>query len=106
MEPFEGPGDTQTDMGLWLLPKVKFEHVSLTSFSRMCVDLAAQVIIQLLSWLQKSQQVLRERIKKSSHKLKEDNERNSKDWVKLINRSGVTLVNNSFLLPLRKKSGG
>ena len=30
-------------MGLSLLPKLKFEHVHLTSFSKMRVDLAAQV---------------------------------------------------------------
>ncbi len=30
-------------MGLSLLPKLKFEHVYLTSFSKMRVDLAAQV---------------------------------------------------------------
>ena len=31
------------DSGLALLPKLKFEHVHLTSFSKMRVDLAAQV---------------------------------------------------------------
>lgn len=31
--------------GLALLPKVKYEHVRLTSFSKMRVDLAAQVIL-------------------------------------------------------------
>lgn len=45
--------DTDTAMGLRLLPKIKYEHVSLTSFSRMRVDLAAQVCstINLLSYM-------------------------------------------------------
>ena len=30
-------------LGLTLVPKLKFEHVVLTSFSKMQVDLAAQV---------------------------------------------------------------
>ena len=29
--------------GLSLPPKIKFEHIKLTSYSKMCVDLAAQV---------------------------------------------------------------
>ena len=29
--------------GLSLLPKIKFEHIKLTSYSKMRVDLAAQV---------------------------------------------------------------
>lgn len=33
----------EDDVGLALLPKLKYEHVYLTSFSKMCVDLAAQV---------------------------------------------------------------
>ncbi len=37
--------DTSTAMGLRIVPKLKYEHVSLTSFSRMRVDLAAQVHI-------------------------------------------------------------
>ena len=32
-------------MGLTLLPKLKMEHISLTSYSKMRVDLAVQVII-------------------------------------------------------------
>ena len=35
--------DTEQGAGLRLLPKLKFEHVNLTSFSKMRVDLAAQV---------------------------------------------------------------
>ena len=31
--------------GLTIVPKLKYEHISLTSFSKMCVDLAAQVYI-------------------------------------------------------------
>ena len=31
------------DTGLALIPKLKYEHVYLTSYSKMCVDLAAQV---------------------------------------------------------------
>ena len=33
------------DAGLALLPKLKYEHVHLTSYSKMRVDLAAQVRI-------------------------------------------------------------
>ena len=33
--------------GLALVPKLKFEHLHLTSFSKMRVDLAAQVIISI-----------------------------------------------------------
>lgn len=36
--------DTKNAMGLRMLPKLKFEHISLTSFSKMRVDLAAQVL--------------------------------------------------------------
>jgi len=36
------------DTGLTLLPKLKYEHVNLTSFSKMRVDLAAQVNISTL----------------------------------------------------------
>ena len=36
--------DTSTGMGIQMVPKLKFEHISLTSFSKMCVDLAAQVV--------------------------------------------------------------
>ena len=35
--------------GLSLVPKLKYEHVYLTSFSKMRVDLAAQVLLLLLS---------------------------------------------------------
>ena len=35
--------DTQAGMGLRILPKIKYEHIRLTSFSKMRVDLAAQV---------------------------------------------------------------
>ena len=35
--------DTENATGLRLLPKLKYEHVNLTSFSKMRVDLAAQV---------------------------------------------------------------
>ena len=31
------------DSGLSILPKIKFEHIKLTSYSKMRVDLAAQV---------------------------------------------------------------
>ena len=34
--------------GLSLLPKLKREHVELTSFSRMRVDLAAQVMYNII----------------------------------------------------------
>ena len=37
--------DTRPGKGIRLLPKLKFEHISLTSFSKMRVDLAAQVCI-------------------------------------------------------------
>ena len=33
--------------GLAMLPKLKYEHIHLTSFSKMRVDLAAQVRVQL-----------------------------------------------------------
>ena len=36
--------DQQPGVGLTLLPKIKREHIKLTSFSKMRVDLAAQVI--------------------------------------------------------------
>ena len=35
--------DTAKPTGLRLVPKLKYEHVNLTSFSKMRVDLAAQV---------------------------------------------------------------
>lgn len=37
--------NTGQNSGLVLLPKLKYEHVHLTSFSKMRVDLAAQVSI-------------------------------------------------------------
>ena len=33
--------------GLSLPPKIKFEHIKLTSYSKMCVDLAAQVTVHV-----------------------------------------------------------
>jgi hypothetical protein len=36
-------GDVGKASGLALVPKLKYEHVHLTSFSKMRVDLAAQV---------------------------------------------------------------
>ncbi len=35
--------------GLTVLPKLKYEHISLTSFSKMRVDLAAQVRVTTCS---------------------------------------------------------
>ena len=35
----------RSSLGLSLVPKLKFEHVALTSFSKMRVDLVAQVSI-------------------------------------------------------------
>ena len=35
--------DKKPGAGLTLLPKLKFEHIRLTSFSKMRVDLAGQV---------------------------------------------------------------
>ena len=40
-------GDAGKCSGLTLLPKLKFEHINLTSFSKMRVDLAAQVILYI-----------------------------------------------------------
>ena len=37
--------DIQGGMGLRLLPKLKYEHIHLSSFSKMRVDLAAQVSV-------------------------------------------------------------
>ena len=36
-------------LGLRLLPKLKYEHLKLTSFSKMRVDLAAQVLSESVS---------------------------------------------------------
>jgi len=35
--------ETATEEGLRLVPKLKYEHIYLTSYSKMRVDLAAQV---------------------------------------------------------------
>lgn len=35
--------DTSREMGVQYVPKLKFEHINLTSYSKMRVDLAAQV---------------------------------------------------------------
>ena len=35
--------DTAAGQGVRMIPKIKFEHISLNSFSKMRVDLAAQV---------------------------------------------------------------
>ncbi len=35
--------DRRAGLGLRVLPKLKYEHLHLTSFSKMLVDLAAQV---------------------------------------------------------------
>ena len=35
--------DTQPALGVRMIPELKLEHISLTSFSKMRVDLAAQV---------------------------------------------------------------
>lgn len=35
--------ETATEQGLRLVPKLKYEHIHLTSYSKMRVDLAAQV---------------------------------------------------------------
>jgi len=37
--------DTAPGKGIRMIPKVKLEHIKLTSFSKMRVDLAAQVCI-------------------------------------------------------------
>lgn len=37
-------GDAGKASGLAMLPKLKYEHIHLTSFSKMRVDLAAQVV--------------------------------------------------------------
>ena len=41
---------SQTDPGLALVPKLKFEHVYLSSFSKTRVDLATQVWLHILPW--------------------------------------------------------
>ena len=42
-----GTGADRIAPGLSLVPKIKYEHIYLTSFSKMRVDLAAQVSISL-----------------------------------------------------------
>ena len=37
--------DVKAGMGIRLVPKLKLEHVQLTPFSKMRVDLAAQVLV-------------------------------------------------------------
>ena len=41
--------DTTSGNGLRLVPKLKYEHIHLTTFSKMRVDLAAQVTIREVS---------------------------------------------------------
>eukprot|EP00731_Ephydatia_muelleri_P006390 Em0003g638a len=41
--------DREKGMGLLLLPKIKLEHIQLTSFSRMRVDLAAQLLSETVA---------------------------------------------------------
>ncbi|KAL5489473.1 hypothetical protein EMCRGX_G018567 [Ephydatia muelleri] len=41
--------DTASMSGTRLLPKLQYQHISLTSFSKMCVDLAAQVLSESVS---------------------------------------------------------
>lgn len=41
--------DRHGGLGLCLLPKLKYEHFRLTSFSKMHVDLAAQVLSESVS---------------------------------------------------------
>ena len=43
--------DTSEGMGLWKLPKLKYEHLHFTSFSKMRVDLAAQVHLSCLLFI-------------------------------------------------------
>ena len=42
--------DREKSMGLLLLPKIKLEHIQLTPFSRMRVDLSAQVLQPVNIW--------------------------------------------------------
>ena len=45
-------GSKKDTAGLYLVPKLKYEHVFLSSFSKMRVDLAAQVrIVNNMQWL-------------------------------------------------------
>ena len=43
--------DTSKEAGLRLIPKLKYEHVHLNSFSKMRVDLAAQVRLACYSYI-------------------------------------------------------
>ena len=45
-----GLGANRNAGGLSLLPKLKYEHIYLTSFSKMRVDFAAQVMQTLFLW--------------------------------------------------------
>ena len=47
MELYKKCQETSAAAGLYLLKKLKLEHVRLNSYSRMRVDLAAQVLIDL-----------------------------------------------------------
>ena len=47
----QNAGRVTTTPGLSLVPKIKYEHVYLNNFSKMRVDLAAQVCIILLACL-------------------------------------------------------
>ena len=42
---FEDSGSSKSTAGLCLVSKLKYEHVYLNSFSKMRVDLAAQVCV-------------------------------------------------------------
>ena len=42
---FEDSGSSKSTAGLCLVSKLKYEHVYLSSFSKMRVDLAAQVCV-------------------------------------------------------------
>ena len=41
--------DVSAGMGLQLVPKLKYEHINITSFSAMWVDLAATVYMSVFS---------------------------------------------------------
>ena len=64
-------GDTGKASGLAMLPKLKYEHIHLNSFSKMRVDLAAQVsttrinIIQNSMYMYIKMQVLSESVSKA-----------------------------------------
>lgn len=46
---FRDAGAQREATGLALIPKLKYEHIHLTSFSKMRVDLAAQVLSESVS---------------------------------------------------------